>query len=340
MKLACPGCPKVLVIPDERLPKDKSIAFPCPDCGTTIKFDPNATVAQAKPTVRAAQAEKVYLTGEALKNKIIETVDELPPMPQTVIKARQIMDDPKAGFKELAALFEADQAIAVKILKLANSPYYGVAGGVSSIQKASVVLGEKTLKELITLGGVSGLLGNQLVGYGLDVGDLWKHSLASAFGARFIASKVDPKLEDDAFTTGLLHDSGKLILDGYIAERWQQFEDAMADGTTSFLDAEKKVLLLDHAEIAAEVCKAWKIPEDLAYAIRYHHQPSRTKGSKLTFIVHAADAVAMMSGYGIGIDGTRYQMEEGTMQTLGLKDEDLGEVMAHVLSSAKKIIDG
>lgn len=338
MKIKCSGCAKVLVIPDERLPRDKAIAFPCPACSAMIKIDLRAPAAGREPAP-PTHKNKEYLTGEALKDQIVKTVDELPPMPQTVIKAREIMDDPKAGFKELAALFEADQAIAAKILKLANSPYYGIAGGVSSIQKASVVLGQKTLRELITLGGVSGLLSNQLVGYGLDAGDLWQHSLAVAFGARLIAGRIDPSLENDAFTTGLLHDSGKLILDSYIAERWHLFEEAMADAGTSFLDAERKVLALDHAEIASAVCKAWHIPMAISHAIRYHHRPSQSQDSKLAYIVHAADAVALMSGLGLGIDGTRYRMEDGTLAFLKLKDEDLGAVMGKMLSAAKKIVE-
>ncbi|MBT8341693.1 MAG: HDOD domain-containing protein [Desulfatitalea sp.] len=338
MKIKCLGCDKVLVIPDNRLPRDKAIAFPCPTCSKVIRIDLRTSAAGQKPTLQT-QTEKVYPTGEALKAQILKTVDELPPMPQTVIKAREIMEDPKAGFQELSALFEADQAIAAKILKLANSSYYGIKGGVSSIQKASVVLGQKTLRELVTLGGVSGLIGNQLVGYGLDAGDLWMHSLAVAFGARFIAEKIDASLASDAFTSGLLHDCGKLILDSYIAERWQQFEDAMADGETSFLDAERKVLALDHPEIASDVCKAWQIPKSISRAIRHHHHPSRSQKSKLAYIVHAADAIALMSGIGIGIDGTRYQMEEGTMTILALNDEDMGAVMGHMLSAAKKIVE-
>ncbi|MDA8139229.1 MAG: HDOD domain-containing protein [Desulfobacteraceae bacterium] len=347
MRITCSGCAKVLVIPDERLPKGKAIAFPCPTCSTMIKIDLQSQVSGQKPAPQAngqktaaqAKTEKVYLTGEALKQKIVKTVDELPPMPQTVIKAREIMDDPKAGFKELATLFESDQAIAAKILKLANSPFYGIVGGVSSIQQASIVLGQKVLRELITLSGVSGLLGNQLAGYGLDVGDLWKHSLAVAFGARHIAVKVDAKLENDAFTTGLLHDSGKLILDTYITERWQQFEEALADGKRTFIEAERKVLALDHPEIAAEVCKAWHIPKEISHGIRYHHHPSQSKGSKLAYIVHVADAIALMSGIGLGVDGTRYQIEEGTMAFLKLNDEDLSEIMGHMLSAAKKITE-
>lgn len=201
------------------------------------------------------------------------------------------------------------------------------------------MLGHKTLGKLITLGGISTLMGDRLEGYALDAGDLWKHCLAVAFGSRIIAEKIEPELANDAFTSGLLHDSGKLILDSYVSERWQFFEEIMADGRHTFLDAEKEILELSHPEIASEVCKAWHIPKPLTTAIRYHHHPSQSQGSKLAYIVHVADAVALMTGLGLGIDGTRYQMEDKAMEFLGLKEEDLTDIVGSVLVATKKITE-
>jgi HD-like signal output (HDOD) protein len=328
----------VLIFPDDRLPKDKPIVFSCPECKRQIKVDLSAEAtadgdpAKTKPSVK-------HLSGEELKQNILATVQDLPPMPQTVFKAREIMADPKAGFDELAQLIESDQAIAAKVLKLANSSYYAMRGEISSIQRALVVLGNNTLGELITLGGVSGLLGNRLEGYGLDVGDLWKHSLAVAFGSRFIAEQVAPSLANDAFTSGLLHDSGKLILDNYIIERWQDFEDFLADGQGSFLEAEKQVLALDHPEIASEVCGAWHIPLPLTQAIQYHHHPSQSQDNQLAYIVHIADATALMSGIGNGVDGTMYQIEQNALASFGLQEEMLGKVMSHMLTATQKITE-
>jgi len=261
----------------------------------------------------------------------------LPPIPQTIFKAREIMTNPDSDFKELANLFETDQAIAAKILKLANSPYYGYSGKITSIQRASVILGHRTLVELLTVIGTAGMLGNKLQGYWLDSGALWKHSLAVAFGSRIIASKTEPALSNDAFTSGLIHDVGKLILDQYIKERWELFEKFMADGEHTFLDAEKKILDLDHAEVASEVCKNWNIPEPLTVAIRYHHHPSQSNSSELAYIVHVADAIAMMTGLGLGIDGTLYQMDDAAMAFLNLREENLNDIMGKVLEAVQKI---
>jgi HD-like signal output (HDOD) protein len=336
MRVTCLNCNKVFDIPDERLPMGKKIAFPCPACKGTIELDLTSKSA-ANAVLRSEEKTNDRPTGQALKKEILRNVQDLPPMPQTVLKAREIMANPKSDFKELANLFETDQAIATKILKLANSPYYGYSGKVASIQRASLVLGHKTLGELITMGGTASLLGNQLVGYGLDAGALWKHSLAVAFGSRIIANKTEPSLSNDAFTSGLIHDSGKLILDSYIQERWELFEEFMADGEHTFLDAEKKILELDHSEVASEVCKTWNIPKTLTVAIRYHHHPSRSNGSKLAYIVHVADAIAMMTGLGLGIDGTLYQMDDNAMEFLDIQEEDVNEIMGEVLKAAQKI---
>jgi len=191
------------------------------------------------------------------------------------------MANPNSDYKKLAELLETDQAIAAKVLKLANSSYYGMNGKVSSIQHAAVVLGHKALGELISMGGTASILGNTLEGYGLEVGDLWRHSLGVAFGSRIIPNRKNPALSNDAFASGLIHDSGKLILDPHILERKEVFNEFMADGLQSFLAAEKQILEFDHSEIASEACKNWNIPQALTVAIRYHHYPSRSQGNEL-----------------------------------------------------------
>jgi len=336
MRVTCSSCHKGFVIPDERLPMGKKIAFPCPACKETIRLD--LTEKSSRDSGLIFDNEPVILpTGEDLKKKILRQMKDLPPIPQTILKAREIMTNPDSDFKELANLFETDQAIAAKILKLSNSPYYGYSGKITSIQRASVILGHKTLIELLTVIGTAGLLGNKLAGYWLDSGALWKHSLAVAFGSRIIASKMDPALSNDAFTSGLIHDVGKLILDQYIKERWELFEKFMADGEHTFLDAEKKILDLDHAEVASEVCRNWNIPEPLTVAIRYHHHPSQSNSSELAYIVHVADAIAMMTGLGIGIDGTLYHMDDTAMAFLNLREENLNDIMGKVIEAVQKI---
>jgi len=342
MKVECPHCKKVYDIPDDRLPAGKNVTFPCPACKGTIALDLETKQAKVSSPQTEASASTAPPSGEKsggdrLKAKILRSVKDLPPMPQTVHKVREIMANPSSSFKELAKILETDAAMATKVLKMANSSYYGLSGKVSSIQHASVVLGQRSIGELMTMAGTSGLLSNTLQGYKLESGDLWRHSLAVAFGARMIANKKNPSLTDDAFAAGLIHDSGKLILAPYVQERKEAFQTVLSSGEKNFLDAEKEVLGFDHSEIASEVCKQWQVPEVLTVAIRYHHNPSMSQGDQLTYMVHVADAAAMMTGLGTGADGMSYQMDEKALEFLGLKGEDLGDIMGQVVESVEQM---
>jgi HD-like signal output (HDOD) protein len=189
------------------------------------------------------------------------------------------------------------------------------------------------------LAGSSSMLAGRLEGYGLDAGDLWKHSLGVAFGAKLIAAQKSPELAEDAFAVGLIHDCGKLVLDEPILERKSLFTNIMASGEQSFLKTEKTVLGFDHPEIAHALCKSWNVPDSLTIAIRYHHAPARSQGDKMTLIVHVADALAMMSGLGTGIDGMAYEMDPQAMALLGFQEEDIPEIMEQMVEAVMKITD-
>ena len=117
MIIKCPNCSKVFDIPDERLPTGKRVSFPCTDCSEMVELDLRSKSVQDALNFPSDGKQDGYLTGEALKKKILRKVKDLPPMPQTVHKAREIMTNPKSDFEELATLFETDQSIATKILK-------------------------------------------------------------------------------------------------------------------------------------------------------------------------------------------------------------------------------
>ncbi len=276
-----------------------------------------------KHPIKTREPDKDLPTGDVLKKRIMRTVSDLPPMPQVAQKARQITADEKSSFKDLANVIETDQAIAARVLKLANSSFYGQAGKVTALKQASVVLGMKTLNELLTLACAGSLLGPQLKGYGLESGDLWLHSLATAGCAKMLAEKKYPALVDDAFSAALIHDCGKLILDKYILERLGEFGTEIDEGKP-FLKIERSMLGFDHAQIAAEVCEKWQIPKNIANTILYHHNPAASRNNELVNIVHAADGIALMSGIGAGIDGMLYEVDAKVMDFMGISEDDIG----------------
>ncbi len=341
MEITCSGCNKKLNIPDERLRAFKNnITIPCPSCKEKIEIDIQLQGESQPATPMSDSSLPEQQRGDELKKKILETVEDLPPMPQVAQKARQVISNPDASFQDLARVIETDQAIATKVLRMANSPYYGSVGGVSSVQQASVILGTKTLMELLNLACASSSLSNTLAGYDLDAGDLWKHSLAVATGSRVIAKKRKEDLAEDAFSAGLIHDVGKIILDSYIFERKDAFETIIHEGKESFLSAEKHVLGFDHAEIASEICDKWQIPKHISLAIRYHHEPLQSDGNELAYILHVADVTAMMTGIGGGLDGMLYQIDDKALEFLKYGHTDVTILMGEIAEYVRETTEG
>jgi HD-like signal output (HDOD) protein len=342
VKIRCAACEKEYNVKEEVLLAYRgreSISMPCPNCRAAILVPiPKAQGgAAAQPVSPGAPAqEKAGLAGDSLKEKIFRTLTDLPPMPQVAQKARQVLANPNSSYSDLAKVIETDQGIVTRILKMANSSYYGLSGNVSTVQHASSVLGAKALMELLNLACSSEILGKTLGGYDLSAGDLWKHSLAVARASQILAGRVQPALEQDAFSAGLIHDVGKIILDPYINERKGEFQSFVTKENESFLKAEKELLGFDHAELASEVCERWHIPKHISVSIRFHHDPAPSDKDVLSYIVHMADAIAIMSGIGAGLDGMLYSIHNDAMEFLHISHDDVMDIMADVASYVDK----
>ena len=350
MKVECDNCDKSFELPDDRLPSGKKVSFPCPACKSKITLDLRVQPEpEEEPSVTAAEEDggKVVYTpiaekdsgeleGSDLKRKILNSIKDLPPMPKIIYKAREVMANPRSGFKEVAEVIETDQAIAAKVLQVANSAYYGLSGMVSSIHQATVVLGHKTLEQLITMVSATSLLGSHLKGYRMGSGALWQHSLAVALCSRLIAKDRAPALENDAFSVGLIHDAGKLALDKYILERKAEVDKALKSGIT-FLEVEKQVLGFDHTELASDLCTKWKLPENHVNAMRYHHAPGESDGNQLAYIVHTANHIAMQSGIGSTADASLYGLAPDALDFLSLDEEDLATYNESTVEAVSQI---
>jgi HD-like signal output (HDOD) protein len=343
MHIKCPSCQKTYALPGDRLAQGNVLCFPCPVCRHKITLNlrhPGETPEDSaggivfKPL--SDQCEP-FPAPDDLKNKIIKKIDDLPPMPKVLHKARQVLSDPNSSFKDITRIIETDQAIAAKILKVANSAYYGLSGMVSSIHHASVVLGYQTLEQVITMVSSSSILGMQLRGYGLQAGMLWKHSLATAIASRSIAKLRAPSLENDAFCVGLIHDAGKLALDPHVLDKRKEIDAFLRDRSPFFLEAERKVLGFDHAEIAMDLCKKWKLPDYQSEAMRYHHHPEASNGNPLAHIVHIADYIAKQAGFGSGYGSQTPPLHARSLEKLNMKGENMEEIARQVSSSVEQI---
>jgi putative nucleotidyltransferase with HDIG domain len=347
MKLECPHCQTRYNVRSGLISNDRAITFSCKKCGLAVHIDRNkaktqdaklSTFKSEKYSSPSAPHQAKQSNAKDLRRTIVESINELPSMPQVVIKTQQLLASSNANNKTLTEVIETDPGITSKVLKTVNSAYYGISGKISNVNQAAMILGHKTLAEIVMLTGTENILTKKLPGYGYDSKDLWKHSLAVAIGAKIIASKSHANLSSEAYTAGLVHDIGKIILDKYILERKAYIDVFMEKKEKTFLDAELQFFGLNHADIAYDICRKWNFPETINLAIKFHHHPSISNDDELAYIIHIADYIATLSGIGYdNIDDIIYESEKGAMDFLKLKLEDISNIMLEVVESANRM---
>ncbi|KAB8057426.1 HDOD domain-containing protein [Janthinobacterium sp. FT14W] len=220
---------------------------------------------------------------------IIRQIQELPSLPVVVLELLSSMDQDDTDVHVLAQKIELDQALAAKTLRIANSSFYGMQSKVTSIPQAVSVLGFHSIRTVVT---ACALTGSFAPVAGFDFQAFWRHSLATAVAARLLAQhlRVSP---ETAFTAGLLHDLGTLVLvtrfpaEHALARDYRQAHDCQ------MAEAELAVLGIDHAQVGSALAAYWKFPTAIQQAVADHHAIERLDAGGLPLAVHMANAVAL-----------------------------------------------
>lgn len=272
--------------------------------------------------------------GELKLNDIVDRVDKLPALPHITYRVLTLTSDPKTTITGLADTISKDQVMTAKVLRMANSAYYGYARRIFSINDALIILGFSTVRSLVLAASVHNIMDQELPGYILPKGDLWNHSMSTALLARLLAKKAGFEISDKAFTAGLLHDIGKIILNTFMKKKFAEVLGAVNTGDVPFSEAEQKIMGFDHALVGAMVAEKWNLPEELVEAIAKHHKPLESKlNPKLTSLIHIADAASMTMGIGLGGDGLLYPFEGLALKQLAISNVVIEETMAEVAES-------
>ncbi len=226
---------------------------------------------------------------------------EIPPMPNVAQEVLRLIADPDTTADKLQEAVLADQALTARILKIANSPFYGVPRAIRTLSTAVMILGYKMIRNLV-LATATRSINRRL---GLTEKMMWEHSIGASIASFLIAKEIRFPDPEEAFLAGLLHDIGKQILNNYNSEKYMHvIERAYNEGVT-FYFAEKEVFGFSHPEVGALVVKKWKLSEELENAIRYHHdgfhafiKENPFYLGKLPLIVNVADLICLKLGIG------------------------------------------
>ncbi len=241
------------------------------------------------------------------KRKVYE-IRDLPTLPVIAQKVLKLADD-DASAEKLAAIISSDQALSARVLRLANSAYYGYRARIGTIQHAMVLIGMNMLKQLSLSALVCGTVGRG----GKNRVQFWKHSFATAKASALIAKRAQIKEEDLCFMAGLLHDVGKMIIDTYFPGEGE----------------------LDHTEIGAWMAERWDLPPVLVSAIAHHHSLAVEHFSHpIVACVHAADVCAKVA---LSTGGS--EIEPEVLRTLRLSQDDFFDT-AEELQRQRTQIDG
>lgn len=228
----------------------------------------------------------------------IDRVKKLPPAPQLLPELITLLNEPDVDSDRVVRLITYDPSLTAGVLQLCNSASQAPSQPVLHLDEAVVRLGFANIYRLVaTTLGARTLTGNR---NGKNTDRLWRHSVTTAIAAQLIAREMG----DDAnvvFTAALLHDIGKIILTDASPDAYSELVREVEDNQFSLLEAEKRVLGVQHSEIGGRLFARWKFPLNIVSAVWFHHYPAAAKPyERWAAYVYLGDLVASLIGYGSG----------------------------------------
>lgn len=259
---------------------------------------------------------------EIIERIILKTVD-IPSLPPIAMKVMGLIQDDYASLKTLEDIISRDQGFATRLLRIANSPYYGRDRKIEDIPQAILLIGFETLKSLVIATSLKDLHRN----FGVFEQRLWEHSLGVALCSSLLAMVTRMATSDEALVCGLIHDVGKTVINNAMPEMYMQIYEKMYEEHRPIIEIENEVLGFNHTIIGSLIAKKWKLPEKLEVVITHHHTYPYPDYEDQAFsdicnIVRIADQICLNLGIGLK------EPFETTIdyESLGMTEDNITEV--------------
>lgn len=263
--------------------------------------------------------------------RIIQDLGQIPTMPTIAAKVMQIVNDPHSSAEDVAKFISRDVALTSKVLRLANSAFYGIPRTISSVNSAIVILGFNTIRSLVLSASVLKVFPAKPGLVSFDRKAFWKHSFMVGIASRMLAQYYRKKKLVDmetAFSAGLLHDIGKIILEQYANEEYIPVLKAAKEKGLPLFMVEKSLIGMSHADVSGMLVDKWQMPNELKMPIANHHTPMEDKASQdMACIVHFANHICHLKGSGCMENETfaPFISEAEAFLGLGISQEQLLE---------------
>lgn len=256
--------------------------------------------------------------------KALREIKNLPTLPGIISKLTQMADDPDTTTEQMGKVISKDHILAVKLLKLVNSAFYGFPQRISSLDSAIILLGFNVIKSLIISASIFEVMEAQ------DV-ELWEHSLGCALVCNVVAKRLGIQDPEEISTAGLIHDIGKVAIKMELPAEYDKITTMVSERKISRHEAERERLGIEHSEAGGWLARSWNLPRKLVEPITCHHDPRLAQNEQqASAVVHFADIMIRGMGYGHGEDIWVPRLSMRAWQLLDLSPTDIDEIFAEV----------
>ena len=270
-------------------------------------------------------------------HQVTENVKDLPSLPAIVMELLNTIDDDNLDIHQLAQKISGDMALTASSLRYANSAYYTTMIKVTTVQQAISLMGMSTVRNIITKAALCGCFPeNNCPGFSHKA--FWRHSNAVAIAAKLLAKRLNFNV-DIAFTAGLLHDLGTLVLVTQFPQQYAAVIDYKNQHLVTQFEAERKVLGIDHAAVGEALATQWNFSDVMKKAIAGHHHPEKPGIGFLATIIHIADGIAHALGVTTTPDHTPIEVSVSSWESLELDQAAIDTLIADTGDELAKIED-
>lgn len=269
-------------------------------------------------------------------SELLARLHDIPTLPIVAMRVNELINDPTSSSVDIAEVLKKDQVLTAKILRLVNSSYYAIPGGVADVQRALAFLGFNTLAQMVLSLSVFAVF----TGEGSEEFSLlefWRHALGTAMCSEIIAKRIGHAKPEEAFTCGLLHDIGKLVLHQIDSDRLKEIVRETKKRACTFTEVEREWDLPGHSFLGEVIATKWGLPQVIRLAIRYHHFDVSEMSSVLAsakpviHMVRLANQIVVKNQIGHSGDCSDGKITVDMLKNLNLKLEDLRAIEEQLL---------
>ena len=252
-----------------------------------------------------------------------QDIDHLVSLPSVGIRVNEVVNDPNSTAEDIGKLISQDPALAARVLRIANSPAYGLSAQITTITRAVAVVGTQLIRDLVlTTSTISAFkdIPNELI----SLENFWNHSMYCGIAARLLAEQRGMKHAETEFIAGLLHDIGQLVIFRKEPEAARQAVLLSVEGPDDFAlhKAEQEIFGFDHAQVGATLLRHWHFPDLLVACVENHHAPQDEQKFPIEVsLVHIANSIATLAEVDSVSEGDAVRTEQFAWDMVGLSRE-------------------